>query len=77
MLENLDRVKETFSAVLMVSQADGERLEIQEFVGGLLKLKMVVSRKKIFWKANRFSLKSIKEILSPVFVIDPALQIVL
>ena len=31
MLQSLDRVKETFSAVLMVSQEDGDRVEIQAF----------------------------------------------
>ena len=31
MLQNLDRVKETSSAVLTISQEDGERVEIQAF----------------------------------------------
>ena len=54
MLQNLDGVKETLG-VLMVKKWKWKRI-----------MNRVVSRKKIFWKANHFHLKSIKETLSGI-----------
>ena len=51
MLQNLDRVKETFSAVLMISQEDGERVEIQAFER-IVQIEEGSIKKENFLKAN-------------------------
>ena len=50
-------------------------MNLKENYVQLPKLTGIVSRKKIFWKANHFHLKS--ETLSTMFSVNPALQAML